>query len=104
MSYQIITLDFKIGDAGVTQSDDGSGGTGVTLNGASLVPPFGWTILNVVDVTTGLAVVPALQYTLGFEVAAGTPWYINASGDFVLNPYPIANGTSIFQVIAIAGS
>jgi hypothetical protein len=102
MGYRVLTFNFSIGDTGVTQTDDGSGGTVVNLNGASLTPPAGWTIINVVSVTSEVGSAAGPISLTAPSDDGSTPWIVYAYTDST-NPYPMASSTPAYQVIAIAG-
>jgi len=107
MGYQVLTFNYNIGDTGITQGDDGNGGTSVGIN-VSLIPPFGWTILNVVSVITsnpvdnpGLDVGPTVTPPSN---DGGTPWTVSAGADYEGLSHPIAAATPVFQITVIAGN
>lgn len=103
MGYRVLTFSYKIGDAGLTavQSDDGLGGTSISMS-ATLSPPFGWTIINVLQVDTSPLGIGPLSSSIGIP-SETTPWAVSAQADAPM-PYPIASGTLVLIVTAIAGS
>lgn len=104
MSYRVLTLNYKIGDAGVTQSDDGSGGNTIGINVSATPVPFGWTILNIVNASAMVGVLgggPVIGAPTDDGVA---PWSISAAVYNEGVPPPLAFGTLVLTVTAIAGS
>jgi hypothetical protein len=102
MGYRVHTLQFNIGDSGVTQSNDGSGGTDVTFE-VNLVPPFGFTILNLALIQTDIG-----NLTFGPTIYPpspdGTsPWHIYLTSHAAGTPYPVDDGTLALSVTVIMG-
>lgn len=96
MGYKVLTFEYKIGNTGVTQTNDGSGGAQVSVS-ADLHPPFGYTIINVVQFQPTVT-----SYVNPPSDDGTTPWSFGASYDY-MGTYPLANGTSVLTVTAIAG-
>ena len=103
MGYKLQTFTFKIGDAGVSQSDDGSGGTWVSASG-SLAAGACETIVNVTSVSGIIGdITPGMPGT-GFGLAPDDPpntWSVTVSYDATSSSYPLAANTQVLAVTAI---
>jgi len=96
MGYKVLTYTFSIGDTGVTQSDDGTGGAQISIS-ASLTPPSGWSIINVAVTEPAEA-----GFTVGVPTSDDGVWGVSVDFDYG-GSYPLAGDTPVFTVFCIAG-
>lgn len=99
MAYKVFTFSPKVGDTGVTQADDGSGGTEVSV-ALDLTVDTGWFIVNIISV------MPDGIYNAPPTITAPSstnPWNVQFQTDFSSSPYPVASGTGAGTITVLAG-
>lgn len=101
MGYQVLTYNIAIGDPGVYQQDDGSGGTIVDL-AVVLVPPTGWGILNVVPPLYVAYTPPSYCNVAPPSEDWTAAWTVAAGADAVGTLYPLDDTTVVCTINAIA--
>jgi hypothetical protein len=96
VGFSVQNIEFKIGDPGISQANDGSGNAELTYE-VDVLAPFGGTIVNVANVTDASA--SLLPIAVQPDLNANR-WVVSTTVDSP-SAYPIATNTVVLTITAI---